>query len=150
MFPKTFQHRDGIEVLARSAEAVFVPYSQIRCVYFVREFGRDPDGTQRKLFSTRPKLGGLWVRVRFHDGEEFEGVIPNDLCRMDRHGVTMTPPDSKGNAQRVFVPREALENFVVMGVIGQPRRRSRRRPRKEPEGQRKLFPKKAASERAST
>ena len=137
--PQRFLQTDGIEVLARSAEAVFLPYDQVRAVYFVRQFGETPDRNQRKVFASRPKLGGLWVRMRFLDGEELEGVIPNDLRIMGEHGVTLTPPDSKGNTQRVFVPSRALETFVVMGVIGKPRLRARRQPELEPAAQLTLF-----------
>ena len=147
--PHAYLHRDGIEVLARSAEALFIPYNQVRCVYFVREFGRDPEQNQRKLFATRPKLGGLWVRMRFLDGEELEGVIPNDLRIMGKHGVTLTPPDSRGNTQRVFVPSDALENFVVMGVIGRPDRRPKGRSAKGGAAQIHLFSKGRGTARAS-
>ena len=137
--PQRFLQTDGIEVLARSAEAVFIPYDQVRAVYFVRQFGESPDRNQRKVFASRPKLGGLWVRMRFLDGEELEGVIPNDLRIMGEHGVTLTPPDSKGNTQRVFVPSRALETFVVMGVIGKPRVRARPQRELEPAAQLTLF-----------
>ena len=147
--PNAYLHRNGIEVLARTAESVFVPYSQLRCVYFVREFGKDLEQTQRKLFATRPKLGGLWVRMEFLDGEEMEGVIPNDLRIMDQHGITLTPPDSKGNTQRVFVPRSALEKFVVLGVIGRPDRRRKPRSRPDRIPQIDLFPRSAGVRSAS-
>ena len=137
--PQRFLQADGIEMLARSAEAVFIPYDQVRAVYFVRQFGETPDRNQRKVFASRPKLGGLWVRMRFLDGEELEGVIPNDLRIMGEHGVTLTPPDSKGNTQRVFVPSRALETFVVMGVIGKPRLGTRPHRELEPAAQLPLF-----------
>ena len=105
----------------------------------MRQFGESPDRNQRKVFASRPKLGGLWVRMRFLDGEELEGVIPNDLRIMGEHGVTLTPPDSKGNTQRVFVPSRALDTFVVMGVIGKPRLRTRQQPVLEPAAQLPLF-----------
>ena len=124
--PHMYLQRKGIEVLvASSAEALIIPYSEIRAVYFVKKFGADPEQSQRRLFSTRPKLGGLWIRMQFLDGEELEGVIPNDLRLMGQYGVTLTPPDSKGNTQRVFVPSDAMERFVVMGVIGRPYRRAK-------------------------
>ena len=77
--------------------------------------------------------------MQFLDGEELEGVIPNDLRIMGQHGVTLTPPDSKGNTQRVFVPRDALERFVVMGVIGRPRRSPKPRRKKAASAQIDLF-----------
>ena len=142
VIPNSFQLRDGIDLIARSAEAVFVPYREVRAVYFVRDFGKDPERTQRKLFPTRPKLGGLWVRMRFLDGEELEGVMPNDLRIMGNYGVTLTPPNSKANIRRVFVPRDALEEFVVLGVIGRPTRKAR--PRMPVPRQTGLFDSKAS------
>lgn len=140
VYPQDFLRRDGIELLARTAEALVVPYEQVRAVYFVREFGEDPGQSQRKLFSSRPKRGGLWVRMRFLDGEELEGVMPNDLRIFGQHGVTLMPPDSKGNTQRVFVPNQALDEFVVRGVIGKPQVAARGRRRIAAEDQFGLFP----------
>lgn len=138
--PRHYLQKSGIELMARSAEAVFIRYERLRAVYFIKEFGTDLDRDQRKLFATRPKLGGLWVRMRFLDGEELEGVIPNDLRIMGEYGITLTPPDSKGNAQRVFVPREALDAFVVMGVIGRPYKLNRPARKKPSAIQIKMFP----------
>ena len=140
VYPHGYLHKNGIEVLARTAESVLIPYEQVRAVYFVREFGSDPEQYQRREFASRPKLGGLWVRMRFLDGEELEGVMPNDLKTIGNHGVTLIPPDSKGNTHRVFVPSRAMEAFEVMGVIGKPK--PRRGPRKGtiPEDQMGLFP----------
>ena len=145
VYPRHYRQKRGIELMARSAEAVFVPYEHVRAVYFIREFGSDLSRDQRKLFATRPKLGGLWVRMRFLDGEELEGVIPNDLRIMGEHGVTLTPPDSKGNTQKVFVPGRALDSFVVMGVIGRPYKLNRPSKKKASLNQIKMFPKPRAA-----
>lgn len=139
--PQQLQREDGIEVMKESAESVFVPFERMRAVYFIRNFGHAADDKQRKVFTTRPKLGGLWVRLRFVDGEELEGVIPNDLRIMGRNGVMLTPPDSKGNAHSVFVPGPALERFAVMGVIGKPTfRRTRAKSADGGAPQMRLFP----------
>lgn len=139
VYPHGYLHKNGIEVLARTAESVLIPYQQVRAVYFVREFGADPEQYQRREFATRPKMGGLWVRMRFLDGEELEGVMPNDLTAIGEHGVTFTPPDSKGNTHRVFVPSRAMEIFQVMGVIGRPKQRKAKRPLVTGEPQMRLF-----------
>lgn len=139
MYPHGYLHKKGIEVLARSAESVLIPYDQVRAVYFVREFGTDPEQHQRREFASRPKLGGLWVRMRFLDGEELEGVMPNDLKVIGNHGVTLIPPDSRGNTQRVFVPSRAMETFEVMGVIGKPKPRPGPRKKKGADDQMGLF-----------
>lgn len=130
VYPHAYLHSSGIELLTRTAESLLIPYERVRAVYFVRQFGSNPELYQRREFATRPKIGGLWVRMVFLDGEELQGVMPNDLKIIGNHGVTFIPPDSKGNTQRVFVPRRAVESFQVMGVIGRPK--PRKRPRRVP------------------
>ena len=138
--PQQYLRSEGIELITRAAQPVVVPYGQVRAVYFVRDFGKDPERDQRKEFISRPKLGGLWIRAQFVDGGELEGVIPNDLQTLCQPGVTFTPPNSKGLTRRVFVPQVALHSCVVMGVIGRPEA-LRRRPkaRKSTPGQMDLF-----------
>jgi len=34
----------------------------------------------------RPKLDGLWVKLRYNDGETLEGVVPNDLLSLLDNG----------------------------------------------------------------
>jgi len=138
--PQQYLRNDGIELITSTAQPIVIPYDQVRAVYFVRDFGKDPERDQRKEFISRPKLGGLWIRARFVDGGELEGVIPNDLRILGERGVTLTPPDSKGLTRRVFVPQVALNECVVMGVIGKPDA-LRRKPkvRKSAPGQMDLF-----------
>jgi len=138
--PQQYLSSNGIELITRTAKPAIIPYDQVRAVYFVREFDKDPERDQRKEFVSRPKLGGLWIRLRFLDGGELEGVIPNDLRVLGASGVTLTPPDSRGLAWRVFVPQAAVDTCVVMGVIGKPDA-FRRRPKvpKTVPGQLDLF-----------
>jgi hypothetical protein len=39
-------------------------------------------------------------------------------------GVQITPPDPHGNTQRIFIPRTALTEMKVLGVIGIARRKA--------------------------
>ena len=99
-----------------------VPARDVRAIYFVRDFhgGYEPE---RKAFLSRPKLEGLWVRLTFRDKETLEGVIPNDLLAFLDSGIQITPPDLTGAVPRIFVPREALAEVTVLGVIGIARRK---------------------------
>jgi hypothetical protein len=91
-------------------------------VYFVREFSED-FAPERKAFLSRPKLDGLWVRLRFTDGDSLEGVIPNDLLGLLDNGLQITPPDLNSATDRIFVPRSALSELTVLGVVGIARRK---------------------------
>ncbi len=124
--PQTYLRAEGAEVLDRSAQALVVPYREIKAVYFVREFDGEPMSGQKSVFTARPKKEGLWVRLLFRDGEVFEGILANNLLLLPDQGMTITPPDHNAGVQRVFVPREALSEVTVLGVIGGAARRGRK------------------------
>jgi hypothetical protein len=96
--------------------------AKVRSIYFVRDFSSDFE-PERKAFLSRPKLDGLWVRLRYLDGETLEGVIPNDLLSLLDNGVQITPPDLNTTTDRIFVPRAALAEVTVLGVVGIARRK---------------------------
>jgi hypothetical protein len=114
--------RDGkLELLNTSGNVVAIELSDIKCAFFVREFG-DTDSLSRKTFTTRPRAEGLWVRIKFKDGEIHEGLMPNDLSLTTPEGFLINPPDLRSNVQRLFVPRGSLESLTVLAVIGATRR----------------------------
>ncbi len=109
---------DGkLEILNTAGNVVLIELREVKGVYFVREFG-DSESLTRKTFTTRPRTEGLWVRLRFRDGELLEGLMPNDLTQITPDGYLVTPPDTRGNTQRIFVPRTALNEITVLAVIG--------------------------------
>lgn len=125
-----------VDVLTPDGEHRALELANVRCVYFVREFSEKYQ-PERKSFLSRPKLEGLWLRVRFPDGEAIEGIIANDLRDLLENGVQLTPPDLHGNALRIFIPRTSCAEVKVMGVVGLARKAGR--GVQAPAGQTKLF-----------
>lgn len=111
-----------------------MPLDDVRAIYFVREFNADYEPS-RKAFLSRPKLDGLWVRLTFRDKGTIEGVVANDLLSLLDSGVQITPPDLSGTALRIYVPRSALAEMTVLGVVGV----ARRKPAVPAPSQPKLF-----------
>ena len=120
--PARLGQLDPIDVLTQDGEHVQFPVAKIRSIYFVREFS-DEFEPQRKAFLSRPKLDGLWVKLRFHEGDTLEGLIPNDLLSLLDNGLQITPPDLNSSTDRIFVPRAALAEVMVLGVVGIARRK---------------------------
>ena len=120
-----------IEVLDRDGRLVRVPMSEIKAVFFVRDFDGNPGRAERKIFRSRPRLAGLWVRVTFKDSEVLEALLPNNLLEVDPRGYLVTSPDVYSNNLRIFIPRTALTEMEVLGVIsdGVVRRMSQRAAR---------------------
>jgi hypothetical protein len=120
--PARLTEADVVDVLTPEGAHEQVPLVKVRAIYFVRDLGEDIE-MERKSFLSRPKLDGLWVRLRFQDGQSLEGVIPNDLLGFQDNGLQMTPPDFNSNTDRIFVPRTALTELTVLGVVGIARRK---------------------------
>ena len=125
--PSNLGAAESLDLLTPDGEHRSIALADIRAVYFVREFTDDIEPT-RKAFLSRPKLDGLWVRLRFHDGESIEGVVPNDLLGLLDAGVQITPPDLHGNITKIFIPRAALAEMTVLGVVGIARRKAASAP----------------------
>ena len=106
-----------IEVLDREGRLVRIPLSEIKGVFFVRDFEGNPDRAERKVFRSRPRLAGLWVRMTFRDNEILEALLPNNLLELDPLGYLVTPPDVYSNNLKIFIPRTALTEMEVLGVI---------------------------------
>ena len=120
--PARLGQADPIDLLTQEGEHIEVPLARVRSVYFVREFSDDFE-PERKAFLSRPKLDGLWVKLRYNDGDTLEGVVPNDLLSLLDNGLQITSPDLKSSTDHIFVPRAALSEVTVLGVVGIARRK---------------------------
>jgi hypothetical protein len=120
--PTRLGQANPIDLLTPDGEHQEIPLDKVRSIYFVRDFAHEFE-PERKAFLSRPKLDGLWVRLRYSDGETLEGVVPNDLLTMLDNGIQITPPDLNSTTDRIFIPRSALTEFTVLGVVGIARRK---------------------------
>ena len=124
--PPSLGAEEQLSFLTTSGEIEAIDLKRVRAVYFVRDF-QQAFQPERKSFLSRPKLDGLWVRLRYRDGDLLEGVVANDLIALLDHGVHLTPPDPGTNCTRIFVPRPAIAELTVLGVVGIARRTPARR-----------------------
>ena len=127
-----------LEVLDLTGKVLRVGWEQVKWVCYVRELpGSDASNPERllhKKFALRPRTAGVWLRMTLNDGEEIEGLAANDRTLLDGAGLMLTPPDTRSNTQRIYVPRMAIQTLEVVGLIGT----AKRRPKGE--GQPELFP----------
>jgi hypothetical protein len=120
--PSKLGAAETLELLTPEGEQRNFAVKDVRSIYFVREFADDFE-PERKAFLSRPKLDGLWVRLKFRDEDTIEGVVPNDLLSLLDRGVQITPPDLHGTTLKIFIPRTALTEMTVLGVVGIARRK---------------------------
>ena len=94
----------------------------MKLVCFVRDFQQGEPRKELRLFTTRPKMEGLWLRMHFRDGDAMDGMLSNNLLQLDPYGFSVVPPDPGFQNQRIFVPKAALSRIQVLGVVGSPLR----------------------------
>ena len=134
----TYLAEGGVELLSPAGSVTLVPYADVKAVAFVREWESPQILLEKKSFASRPKQEGLWVRLEFRDLDWSEALLPNKLLELEPQGFTVVPPDSGANAHRLFVPKAALREIKVLGVIGTAANKDRR-AKKTPEEQLKMF-----------
>jgi hypothetical protein len=128
----TFGQDDAeLEILDLNGKVLRIGWEHVKWVCYVRDFpspaqGNDQTNPERllhKRFSIRPRTAGLWLRMTLTDGEELEGLAANDRSLVDGAGLLLTPPDTRSNTQRIYVPRQAIQSLEVVSLIGDAARR---------------------------
>ncbi len=136
--PQGYLLAQGLELLSQTGSVNIVPYDEVKLVCFVRDFQQGEPRKELRLFTTRPKLEGLWLRMYFRDGDAMDGILSNNLLQLDSAGFSVVPPDPGFQNQRIFVPRAAISRVQVLGVVGSPLR-SHRKPKPVSKEQLEMF-----------
>ena len=101
---------------AASGESLKVPLDSLKALFFVKSFEGHKDYSEVKFFEKNPPIKGLWVRVRFYDDEYLEGVVKNSMEFLVEPGFYLKPPDPLSNNEILYVVKESLADFRVLGV----------------------------------
>jgi hypothetical protein len=138
-----FVRQDSVDLLDLSGRVIPLPINDIKLISFVRDFNLsdavNPERLTRRTFLARPRSEGLWVRMTFRSGDLLEGLAPTDRsladALVDDVGLFLSPPDTRSNTQRIYVPRAALSELQLLAVITAP---SRRQPLPDKSGKENL------------
>jgi hypothetical protein len=116
-----------LEILDLSGKLQRIAWEQVKWVCYLRDLpaadSANPERLLHKRFSIRPRTPGLWLRMTLTDGEELEGLAANDRSLVEGAGLLLTPPDTRSNTQRIYLPRQAIQTLEVVGLIGAPGRK---------------------------
>ncbi len=95
---------------------VNVKLDSLKALFFVHSFEGRQEYQEVKFFDTHPPVEGLWVRIKFYDGEASEGVVHNSLHHLTSPGFYLKPPDPNSNNEYIYVLKSSLTDFRVLGV----------------------------------
>ncbi len=116
------QDASELEILDLTGKVLRIGWEQVKWVCYVRDFPAgetaNPERLLHKRFTIRPRTPGLWLRMTLTDGDELEGLAANDRSLVEGAGLLLTPPDTRSNTQRIFVPRQAIQTLEVVSLIG--------------------------------
>jgi len=107
------------EVKVRTLDAnrtITIPLSSLKALFFVKSFEGSDSYREIKFFEGHPAIEGLWVRMKYRDGEWTEGVIRNSQHFLVEPGFLVKPPDTQCNNEMVYVVKTSLLEFQVLGV----------------------------------
>ena len=142
-----FLDQNTVPLMATDGRLTRISLNDIKTISYVRDFNLDdpanPERLHRRTFPARPRGDGLWLRLTFLDADILEGLGTLDIAFLDSlladRGLLLTPPDPRGNTQRLFVPRSALSSLEVLGFVTAPSKRPVK-PTLSPNPQPHLFP----------
>lgn len=123
--------QNTLDLLDLGGRILSLPLNDIKYICYVRDFNltdtTNPERLTRRTFLARPRTEGLWLRMTFRSGDLLEGLAPTDLTLLDDlirdTGLHLTPPDTRSNTQRLYVPRTSLTELQLIAVITTPSRR---------------------------
>lgn len=126
-----FVQSGSVPLLDLAGRIVPIGLRDIKYICYVRDFNlndtTNPERLTRRTFLARPRTEGLWLRMTFRTGDLLEGLAPTDTTLLDDlihdTGLFITPPDTRSNTQRIYVPRTALSEVHLIAVITSPARR---------------------------
>jgi hypothetical protein len=130
-FVRNRPHQPGVDLLDLTGRVIPLLLSDIKHVCYVRDFNlndtANPERLTRRTFLSKPRTEGLWLRMTFRSGDVLEGLAPIDITLADDlihdAGLQLTPPDTRSNTQRIYVPRTSLTDLQLLAVITTPSRR---------------------------
>ncbi len=102
--------------LAESNDIVSLRLEALKALFFVKTFEGHKEYKEIKFFDTHPPVEGLWVRMKFYDGETFEGILHNCIHYLVNPGFFLKPPDPQSNNEIVYIVKASLTEFRVLGL----------------------------------
>jgi len=93
-----------------------VSTADVKALFFVNDFEGQASRKRMNFHSRTPIVDGIWMRVKFLDGEVMEGIAYNSLRYLVDPGFFMLPTDPESNNKLVYVLKAWIEDHHVLGM----------------------------------
>ncbi|MBN1637129.1 MAG: hypothetical protein JW920_11470 [Deltaproteobacteria bacterium] len=92
-----------------SNEPIEINISDLKAVFFVKDYGGNSAYNERKDFLSEDKSYGKKVKIVFSDGEILAGTSMG--IDLNRPGLFLAPADPQSNNSRIFVVSSAVKEI---------------------------------------
>jgi len=86
--------------------------AELKGLFFVKEFGGNPNYKEKKEFDSQKLSVGRKIRVVFKDGELMVGTT--ERCMKDSKGFFVVPADVNSNNECCFVVKSATQQVSLI------------------------------------
>lgn len=93
-----------------------VPANAIKAVFFVSSLDGSPEHSNLQFHAHAPVVPGIWMRVKFRDGEVIEGVVHNSIRYLTNPGFFLRPIDPASNNRLIYVMKGRLVDHQILGL----------------------------------
>ncbi len=109
---------ETLEYITPDGNLQNIGFDELKALCFATDTATADLFTSHNFFERRPKSPGLWTRFTFKDGDRLDGILSHNLLEWPRGGYLITPPRAGSTRQRVFIPRPAVVDTELRGVVG--------------------------------
>ncbi len=102
---------ENVTVIDESGGVHKIPISEIKAIFFVKDFSGNPNYKAGAEFGEGSPKAGKTVTVKFHDGEVIKGKVINPA--EGKNGFFLYPADPLDNNEKVFVVRKNTIDIVM-------------------------------------
>jgi hypothetical protein len=116
--PHSYLLPDRLEMITKTGNLLSASFQEVKALCFASETDKHDLFTVHNFFERRPKVPGLWTRFTFRDSDQLDGILSHNLLEWPITGFSITPPKAGLSRQRVFIPRQAVIETELRGVVG--------------------------------
>lgn len=108
--------QEDIFVICRNGKKVSLELSELKAVFFVRDFNGNAERREFKFSKSQSVGNYVWVAVEMFDGEILEGRVENNVDFVLDDGFFLYPTDEFSNNEKVLVAKAAVKGFSVLAA----------------------------------
>jgi hypothetical protein len=93
-----------------------VPLEEVKALFFAQSAAGNSLHSELHFHAYAPIADGIWMRVKFKDGEVMEGIVCNSIHYLVEPGFFLRPSDPDSNNKLIYVVKSQLVEHQVLGT----------------------------------